>query len=74
MDNTKLHTTIHATTIHDIPPHATRTVLLTGDDPEDKRQQLKLAFTHTWALYESLFDIITQDEATTSKPSPFVTP
>ncbi|KLV01272.1 SAM-dependent methyltransferase [Photobacterium aphoticum] len=56
--------------MHDIPPHATRTVLLTGDDPEDKRQQLKLAFTHTWALYESLFDIITQDEGYYLKAEP----
>ncbi|MGF1687218.1 5-histidylcysteine sulfoxide synthase [Photobacterium japonica] len=50
--------------------HATRTVRLSGDDPEQKRQQLKQAFSQTWALYESLFDVITSEEGFYFKAEP----
>lgn len=49
---------------------ATRTLLLTGEDPEQKRQQLKLAFNHTWDLYESLFTLINNDQGYYLKAEP----
>lgn len=42
-------------------PPATRTLTLSGDDPERKRQQLLDYFRQTWALYESLFDCIADE-------------
>ena len=49
---------------------ATRTLLLSGDDENSKRQELKQAFNQTWALYESLFEVINNDSAYFSKPEP----
>ncbi|MCG7586175.1 5-histidylcysteine sulfoxide synthase [Photobacterium sp. OFAV2-7] len=49
---------------------ATRTLLLSGDDENSKRQELKQAFNQTWALYESLFEVINKDSAYFSKPEP----
>lgn len=40
-----------------------RTILLTGTDAESKRQELKCYFNQTWALYESLFEVINNDPA-----------
>ncbi|PSU08832.1 SAM-dependent methyltransferase [Photobacterium gaetbulicola] len=50
--------------------YATRTVPLTGHDIEQKRQELKLAFNHTWDLYESLFSVINNDQAYFVKAEP----
>ncbi|RWX55763.1 5-histidylcysteine sulfoxide synthase [Photobacterium chitinilyticum] len=49
---------------------ATRTLLLSGDSEDSKRQELKEAFNHTWALYESLFELINNETAYFSKPEP----
>lgn len=40
-----------------------RTILLTGTDEECKRQEIKDYFNQTWALYESLFEVINNDQA-----------
>ncbi|KHT63461.1 SAM-dependent methyltransferase [Photobacterium gaetbulicola] len=53
-----------------VPMYATRTVPLTGHDIEQKRQELKLAFNHTWELYESLFRVINNDQAFFVKAEP----
>ena len=53
-----------------IPMYATRTVPLSGNDTENKRQELKLAFNHTWELYESLFAVINNDKAFFVKAEP----
>ncbi|WEM45880.1 5-histidylcysteine sulfoxide synthase (plasmid) [Photobacterium sp. DA100] len=50
--------------------YATRTVPLTGHGIEQKRQELKLAFNHTWDLYESLFSVINNDQAYFVKAEP----
>ena len=44
-------------------PATTRTLLLTGNDPEQKRQQLLTYFRQTWELYESLFDCLADEKA-----------
>ena len=44
-------------------PAPTRTLLLNGTDPEQKRQQLLDYFTQTWTLYESLFDCLADEQA-----------
>ncbi|UXI04437.1 5-histidylcysteine sulfoxide synthase [Photobacterium sp. TY1-4] len=49
---------------------ATRTLWLTGESAERKRQELKDAFNQTWHLYESLFEVINNDAAFYSKPEP----
>lgn len=53
-----------------VPKFASRTVPLTGSDIEQKRQELKLAFNHTWELYESLFSVINNDKAYFVKAEP----
>ena len=53
-----------------VPMYATRTVPLSGNDTEHKRQELKLAFNHTWELYESLFAVINNDKAYFVKAEP----
>ncbi|MGF1727134.1 5-histidylcysteine sulfoxide synthase [Photobacterium nomapromontoriensis] len=50
--------------------YATRTLQLTGEDPEQKRQQLKSAFNLTWELYESLFKLINHDRGYYLKAEP----
>jgi 5-histidylcysteine sulfoxide synthase/putative 4-mercaptohistidine N1-methyltranferase len=47
-----------------------QTLLLTGSSPEAKRHELKQYFNQTWALYESLFDIINTDSAYYLKAEP----
>ncbi|UTV29724.1 5-histidylcysteine sulfoxide synthase [Photobacterium atrarenae] len=49
---------------------ATRTLWLTGDRADLKRQELKDAFNYTWRLYESLFEVINNEAAYYSKPEP----
>lgn len=49
---------------------ATRTLWLTGESSERKRQELKEAFNSTWCLYESLFEVISHDAAYYQKPEP----
>lgn len=51
----------------------TQTVLLTGTSEQHKRQELKDYFNQTWALYESLFDIVNNDEAYFKKQNHYVT-
>ncbi|QUJ69290.1 5-histidylcysteine sulfoxide synthase (plasmid) [Photobacterium sp. GJ3] len=52
------------------PTAATRSVLLTGSSEQSKRQELKAAFNQTWALYESLFRLIHDDDAFYRKAEP----
>ena len=44
--------------------------LLTGNDVENKRAELKAYFEQTWELYESLFSLINKDEAFVMRPEP----
>ena len=44
-------------------PAPTRTVLLTGNDAEEKRRELLSYFQQTWTLYESLFDCLASEQA-----------
>ncbi|KLV04576.1 5-histidylcysteine sulfoxide synthase [Photobacterium ganghwense] len=50
--------------------YATRTVPLTGQDPNAKRHAIKNAFNQTWQLYESLFDVMNNDQAYFIKAEP----
>ncbi|WP_407642938.1 5-histidylcysteine sulfoxide synthase [Corallincola holothuriorum] len=47
-----------------------KTPLLTGEDPEAKRAELKAYFQNTWSTYESLFELIAQDKAFFLRPEP----
>lgn len=47
-----------------------QTLSLIGDDPAQKRQALKHYFNQTWALYESLFDLIAHHDAYYLKAEP----
>ncbi len=40
-----------------------RTILLTGTNEQSKRRELKAYFNQTWALYESLFAVINNEQA-----------
>lgn len=51
-------------------PAATRTLLLSGDNAEQKRQQLLAYFRQTWELYESLFDCLADERAYYTKAIP----
>ncbi len=44
-------------------PAPTRTLLLSGQNTEQKRSELLTYFTQTWDLYESLFDCLADDRA-----------
>jgi 5-histidylcysteine sulfoxide synthase/putative 4-mercaptohistidine N1-methyltranferase len=44
--------------------------LLTGNDVENKRTELKAYFEQTWEMYESLFSLINEDEAFVLRPEP----
>ncbi len=44
-------------------PAPTKTLLLSGSDSEQKRQEILNYFTQTWELYESLFDCLSDDRA-----------
>jgi 5-histidylcysteine sulfoxide synthase/putative 4-mercaptohistidine N1-methyltranferase len=46
------------------------TVLLTGDDPEQKRQELREYFHRTFSLYERLYDCLASDRAWYVKATP----
>ncbi|MGF1684418.1 5-histidylcysteine sulfoxide synthase [Photobacterium minamisatsumaniensis] len=50
--------------------YATKTLSLTGENVDTKRHELHRAFNQTWELYESLFSVITNDDAYFSKPEP----
>ena len=47
-----------------------KTPLLTGDDVEQKRQELKAYFINSWQTYESLFALINNDDAFFKRPEP----
>lgn len=47
-----------------------QTLSLVGDNPAQKRQALKQYFNQTWALYESLFDLIAHHDAYYLKAEP----
>lgn len=47
-----------------------QTLKLTGENEALKRQELKQYFSQTWALYESLFELIKHDEAYYVKAEP----
>jgi 5-histidylcysteine sulfoxide synthase len=44
-------------------PEPTHTLLLSGNDVEQKRDEILNYFTQTWALYESLFDCLANERA-----------
>jgi len=44
--------------------------LLSGNDVEKKRAELKAYFEQTWELYESLFSLINQNDAFVLRPEP----
>ncbi|WP_133468671.1 5-histidylcysteine sulfoxide synthase [Paraglaciecola marina] len=44
--------------------------LLTGDNVESKRAEIRTYFEQTWDVYESLFSLINQDEAYYIRPEP----
>lgn len=44
--------------------------LLTGNDVQKKRAELKAYFEQTWDLYEALFSLINQDQAFYLRPEP----
>jgi len=49
---------------------AQQTIALSGSDPEQKRQELKAYFNHSWRLYESLFEVVNNDQAYFKKAEP----
>ncbi|PIJ48316.1 SAM-dependent methyltransferase [Erwinia sp. OLTSP20] len=51
-------------------PAPTRTLLLSGDNSEEKRQQLLNYFIQTWELYESLFSCLRDPRAWYTKAIP----
>ncbi|PKQ82770.1 putative 4-mercaptohistidine N1-methyltransferase [Aeromonas sobria] len=58
----------HATAIG--LPASTRTPLLTGSDPEQKRRELLSYFCQTFDLYDSLFDCLADERAWFTKAIP----
>ncbi|PTT47066.1 SAM-dependent methyltransferase, partial [Aeromonas sp. HMWF014] len=51
-------------------PEPTRTPLLTGSDPEQKRRELLSYFCQTFDLYDSLFDCLADERAWFNKAIP----
>lgn len=51
-------------------PAPTHTLLLSGGSAEQKRQELLAYFSQTWALYESLFDCLSDEKAYYNKAIP----
>ncbi|CCN73196.1 5-histidylcysteine sulfoxide synthase [Vibrio nigripulchritudo] len=47
-----------------------QTILLTGESEQEKREELLKYFDQTWRLYESLFEVINNDEAYYKKAEP----
>ncbi|WP_104401269.1 5-histidylcysteine sulfoxide synthase [Vibrio penaeicida] len=47
-----------------------QTILLTGENEQEKREELRHYFDQTWRLYESLFDVINNDQAYYKKAEP----
>nr|WP_041543764.1 5-histidylcysteine sulfoxide synthase [Oceanimonas sp. GK1] len=56
--------------MHTLADAVTRTPLLTGTDPVQKREEIRRYFHQTFSLYEALFDCITTDAAYYSRPEP----
>lgn len=54
-------------------PEPTRTPLLTGSDPEQKRRELLTYFCQTFDLYDSLFDCLADERAGSTRRSPCAT-
>lgn len=54
---------------HSLPP-ISKTVKLSGTDPEAKRQELKAYFQSTFDLYDSLFDCLATEDAWYKKSIP----
>jgi 5-histidylcysteine sulfoxide synthase/putative 4-mercaptohistidine N1-methyltranferase len=51
-------------------PLRSRSVLLTGNDPEAKRQELHDYFQRTFDIYEDLFRLLPDDQAFYQRPEP----
>ncbi|WP_092879044.1 5-histidylcysteine sulfoxide synthase [Izhakiella capsodis] len=51
-------------------PEPTRTLYLSGESSDEKRQQLLNYFNQTWALYESLFSCLSDPQAWYTKAIP----
>lgn len=51
-------------------PLSSQTLYLTGATAEAKRQELKQYFNDTWALYQSLFEVINNEQAYYKKAEP----
>jgi 5-histidylcysteine sulfoxide synthase/putative 4-mercaptohistidine N1-methyltranferase len=47
-----------------------RSVLLTGTDPEQKRNELRAYFHRTCDIYEKLFEVLVSDDALYQRPEP----
>ncbi|MFH7563758.1 MULTISPECIES: 5-histidylcysteine sulfoxide synthase [Oceanimonas] len=56
--------------MHTLSDIVTKTPLLTGTDPEQKREEIRRYFHQTFCLYEALFDCITTEDAYYSRPEP----
>ncbi|MDP5291448.1 5-histidylcysteine sulfoxide synthase [Oceanimonas sp. CHS3-5] len=56
--------------MHTLADAVTKTPLLTGTDPAQKREEIRRYFHQTFSLYEALFDCITTDAAYYSRPEP----
>ncbi|BDM65939.1 SAM-dependent methyltransferase [Shewanella sp. NFH-SH190041] len=52
------------------PNPLNQTLWLDGSDNDSKRRELKAMFNHTWQLYESLFSLISNEQAYFSRPEP----
>lgn len=52
------------------PSPSVRTVLLSGEDPELKREEIRRYFHETFSLYERLFDCLASDQAYYTKATP----
>lgn len=53
-----------------IPELQSRSVLLSGTDPEEKREELRAYFHRTFSLYERLFETIVSHDAYYERPEP----
>jgi len=51
-------------------PKLNKPLLLNSDNADQKRGEIKAYFEQTWALYESLFSLINDDEAFYLRPEP----
>ncbi len=51
-------------------PLHSRSVLLSGNNPEEKRQELLAYYRRTTDIYEQLFELLNSDESFYQRPEP----